>query len=471
MAAAQCLDFYPILFAGGTGSRLHPLTDDLTKALLPVGNKPALFYSLYMLERSGFTQVMVVTVPSQLASISNYVYEQYPLDKAVQSRRIHASPMVIHIKSVTEGIGTADALREVESCIPSDFVVLSADFIADWDLIGLLEQHRTSDASLTVVLYEDIPFKQEKHTTLKDNVSALEDVTLISPIHHRIFMLESSADIEDEVCISSHILKHNPRLILKRNLRDCHLYVFSHWVLELLRRNLAISSIKAELVPFLVRRQYHLSKRCRSWQKLVGKQHKYNYEKDTLDIPLITEYRWEKAIHWTSFPDIVRCYAMLLPRKVFARRMHTLEWYRQVNEACLKGWIACCFSMGQETKRISFDRAEEDKSASSKRKSSQRLLMGQDVSIDDQSELKDCVIGDHCQIGQRVKLNGCIVMDHVLIGNDCNLQNCIISSNCHVMERCKLKHCSTAASVTIPADTIVKDESFGKVQDSDFLFN
>jgi mannose-1-phosphate guanylyltransferase len=52
-AVGHYLDFYPIVFAGGTGSRLHPLTDELIKALLPVGNKPALFSSLYMLERSG----------------------------------------------------------------------------------------------------------------------------------------------------------------------------------------------------------------------------------------------------------------------------------------------------------------------------------------------------------------------------------------------------------------------------------
>ncbi|EME26103.1 translation initiation factor eIF-2B gamma subunit isoform 2 [Galdieria sulphuraria] len=459
MAAAHCLDFYPILFAGGTGSRLHPITDDLIKALLPVGNKPALFYSLYMLERSA----MVVTVPSQLAAISNYVYEQYPSDKLVQNRRTSAPSMTIHIQTVTEGIGTADALREMANSIFSDFVVLSADFIVEWDLIGLLEQHRTRDASLTVVLYEDISSKQTKDAPKDNYSSALEDVALMSPVHHRIFMLESSADVENQISISSHILKYNPRLFLKRNLRDCHLYVFSHWVLELLRRNVAISSIKAELVPFLVRRQYHLSKRCRSWQKLVGK-YKWNHEKDSLDIPLVAEYRWEKAIHWTSFPDIVRCYAMILPRKVFARRMHTLEWYRQVNDACLKGWIASC-SMGEESK------GGEDKASSNKRKNNQRLIVGQELSCGEQSELKDCVIGDHCHMGQRVKLNGCIVMDHVIIGDDCHLQNCIISSNCHILEGCKLKHCTTAASVTIPADTRAKDESFGKLQDSDFLFH
>jgi len=453
-AVGHYLDFYPIVFAGGTGSRLHPLTDELIKALLPVGNKPALFSSLYMLERSGFTQAMVVTVPNQLAAISNYVYEQYPLDELVQKRRTSVSPMAIKVHAVTEGIGTADALREIANYIPSDFLILSSDLIVDWDLVGLLEQHRIRDASLTLVLYEDGK-PQEKQPNLKysssHQTSALEDVTLISPGDDRIFMLESSADIEDQVAISRNILQHNSRLVLRRNWRDCHLYVCSHWILELLRRNVAISSIKAELIPYLVRRQYHLSKRCRVWQKLSK-----GNEQDSLDIPLGTEYRLEKPIHWIHFPDIVRCYAMLLPSNIFARRMHTLEWYEQVNAACLKGWIGWCTT------------EEQDKA--SLKKNHHRLIIGQGLSLGDQSELKECVIGDHCHIGHRVKLNGCIVMDHVMIGDDCHLQNCIISSNSHIMERCKLKQCTCAASMTIPADTTAKGESFGQSHDADFLF-
>ena len=41
--------------AGGRGTRLYPLTEDMPKALLPVANRPLLLYQLDVLERSGFT--------------------------------------------------------------------------------------------------------------------------------------------------------------------------------------------------------------------------------------------------------------------------------------------------------------------------------------------------------------------------------------------------------------------------------
>jgi glucose-1-phosphate thymidylyltransferase len=50
-----------IILAGGTGSRLHPLTRITNKHLLPVYNKPMIFYPIETLVRAGIDEVMVVT--------------------------------------------------------------------------------------------------------------------------------------------------------------------------------------------------------------------------------------------------------------------------------------------------------------------------------------------------------------------------------------------------------------------------
>lgn len=50
-----------IILAGGTGSRLHPLTKITNKHLLPVYNKPMIFYSLYTLKEAGITNVLIVS--------------------------------------------------------------------------------------------------------------------------------------------------------------------------------------------------------------------------------------------------------------------------------------------------------------------------------------------------------------------------------------------------------------------------
>jgi glucose-1-phosphate thymidylyltransferase len=50
-----------ILLAGGTGSRLYPLTKVTNKHLLPVYNKPMIYYPLLTLKEAGITEVLVVS--------------------------------------------------------------------------------------------------------------------------------------------------------------------------------------------------------------------------------------------------------------------------------------------------------------------------------------------------------------------------------------------------------------------------
>lgn len=50
-----------IILAGGTGSRLHPLTKVTNKHLLPVYNKPMIYYPLYSLKDAGINNVLIVS--------------------------------------------------------------------------------------------------------------------------------------------------------------------------------------------------------------------------------------------------------------------------------------------------------------------------------------------------------------------------------------------------------------------------
>ena len=50
-----------IILAGGTGSRLYPLTKVTNKHLLPVYNKPMIYYPILMLVEAGITDIMIVS--------------------------------------------------------------------------------------------------------------------------------------------------------------------------------------------------------------------------------------------------------------------------------------------------------------------------------------------------------------------------------------------------------------------------
>lgn len=112
-----------IILAGGTGSRLYPLTKVTNKHLLPVGKYPMIFHAIYKLKQAGIVDILVVTGKEHMGDVVNLLGSGSSLNVSFT------------YKVQDEAGGIAQALGLAEQFVGSDqSVVILGDNVFDEDI-------------------------------------------------------------------------------------------------------------------------------------------------------------------------------------------------------------------------------------------------------------------------------------------------------------------------------------------------
>ena len=129
-----------VLMAGGSGTRLRPLTCDLPKPMVPILNRPIAEHIINLLKRHGITQI-IATLHYLPDVMKDYFQDGSEFGVSIE-----------YVVEEDQPLGTAGCVKNIAEWLDETFLVISGDSITDLDIGAAIAFHREKQAKATLIL-------------------------------------------------------------------------------------------------------------------------------------------------------------------------------------------------------------------------------------------------------------------------------------------------------------------------------
>ncbi len=128
-----------LFLAGGFGTRLKPITNDLPKPMVPIMGKPLLERNVESLKKHGIDEVVLSTC-----------YKPHKIEKYFEDGK----RLGVKISYISEDVplGTAGAIKNAQRFFDDTFLVFNADILSDIDISEMISFHKAKGALATIAV-------------------------------------------------------------------------------------------------------------------------------------------------------------------------------------------------------------------------------------------------------------------------------------------------------------------------------
>ena len=276
----------------------------------------------------------------------------------------------------------------------------------------------------------------------------MNDIIAVDPSTSKLVLFDNAADLDgDELEVRTSLLRTHPCVDVHMDLLDTHIYIFNPSVLDILEEKKWISTIKGELMPYLVKKQFSSRKRSRPVVGMITRENS-TPAIDTAPTDLFEGLMAESA--GTPSSEELTCFSYIIKPadNILCIRANTVHLYCEANRM-LPPYLRRLTSTAKTYEDTPYDFIHKDAKVDPK------AMVGADAMVDAQSSIgmrcsiKRSIIGKHCTLGAKVSITNSIIMDHVTIEDECKISNSVICMNAHVTTKSNLSNCRVGVRHTV----------------------